>query len=96
MNDRILVVGAGISGLVTAIALQRAARDVVVIERASELREIGAGISLWPNAVNALRRLGVGAAIDFVAGTKRQAPVARLRVSRLAGRTARSVHNEPA
>jgi 2-polyprenyl-6-methoxyphenol hydroxylase-like FAD-dependent oxidoreductase len=64
MNDRTLVVGAGISGLATAIALQRAGRDVVVIERARELREIGAGISLWPNAVNALRRLGVGAAIE--------------------------------
>jgi 2-polyprenyl-6-methoxyphenol hydroxylase-like FAD-dependent oxidoreductase len=73
MNDRILVVGAGISGLVTAIALQRAAREVVVIERAPELREIGAGISLWPNAVNALRRLGVGAAIEAAGAPARDA-----------------------
>jgi 2-polyprenyl-6-methoxyphenol hydroxylase-like FAD-dependent oxidoreductase len=73
MNDRILVVGAGISGLVTAIALQRAGRDVVVIERAPELREVGAGISLWPNAVNALRRLGVGAAIEAAGAPARDA-----------------------
>jgi 2-polyprenyl-6-methoxyphenol hydroxylase-like FAD-dependent oxidoreductase len=73
MNDRILVVGAGISGLATAIALKRAGREVLVIERAAELREIGAGISLWPNAVNALRRLGVGAAIEAAGAPARDA-----------------------
>ena len=64
MSDRAIVVGAGISGLATAIALQRAGREVLVLERAAELWEIGAGISLWPNAVMALRRLGVGAAVE--------------------------------
>jgi 2-polyprenyl-6-methoxyphenol hydroxylase-like FAD-dependent oxidoreductase len=60
MNHRALVVGAGIGGLATAIALKRTGRDVLVVERATELCEIGAGISLWPNAVQALRRLGIG------------------------------------
>jgi 2-polyprenyl-6-methoxyphenol hydroxylase-like FAD-dependent oxidoreductase len=64
MDDRALVIGAGVAGLATAIALQRAGRDVLVLERAPELREIGAGISLWPNAVKALRRLGVGDAVE--------------------------------
>jgi 2-polyprenyl-6-methoxyphenol hydroxylase-like FAD-dependent oxidoreductase len=64
MDDRALVVGAGIGGLATAIALQRGGREVLVLERAPELREIGAGISLWPNAVKALRRLGVGDAVE--------------------------------
>src|SRR3954465_167225 len=64
MDDRALVIGAGIAGLATAIALQRTARDVLVLERAPQLREIGAGISLWPNAVHALRRLGVGEAVE--------------------------------
>jgi 2-polyprenyl-6-methoxyphenol hydroxylase-like FAD-dependent oxidoreductase len=64
MDNRALVVGAGIGGLATAIALQRAGREVLVLERAPELREIGAGISLWPNAVQALRRLGVGDAVE--------------------------------
>jgi 2-polyprenyl-6-methoxyphenol hydroxylase-like FAD-dependent oxidoreductase len=64
MNDRALVVGAGIAGLAAAIALQRSGREVVVLERAPELRGIGAGISLWPNAVNALRRLGIGDAVE--------------------------------
>jgi 2-polyprenyl-6-methoxyphenol hydroxylase-like FAD-dependent oxidoreductase len=64
MDDRALVIGAGIAGLATAIALRRAGRDVLVLERAAQLDEIGAGISLWPNAIKALRRLGVGDAIE--------------------------------
>ena len=64
MDDRALVIGAGIAGLATAIALQRAGRDVLVLERAPQLGEIGAGISLWPNAVKALRRLGIGDAVE--------------------------------
>src|SRR4051812_49609153 len=64
MDDRALVIGAGIAGLATAIALRRAGRDVLVLERAPQLREIGAGVSLWPNAVKALRRLGVGDAVE--------------------------------
>jgi 2-polyprenyl-6-methoxyphenol hydroxylase-like FAD-dependent oxidoreductase len=64
MSDRALVVGAGISGLATAIALRRTGREVLVLERAPELWEIGAGISLWPNAVTALRRLGIGDAVE--------------------------------
>jgi 2-polyprenyl-6-methoxyphenol hydroxylase-like FAD-dependent oxidoreductase len=64
MSDRALVVGAGIAGLATAIALQRSGRDVLVLERAPDLWEVGAGISLWPNAVNALRRLGIGDAVE--------------------------------
>jgi 2-polyprenyl-6-methoxyphenol hydroxylase-like FAD-dependent oxidoreductase len=64
MADRALVVGAGIGGLAAAIALQRSGREVLVLERAPELTEVGAGISLWPNAVNALHRLGIGDAIE--------------------------------
>jgi 2-polyprenyl-6-methoxyphenol hydroxylase-like FAD-dependent oxidoreductase len=64
MDERALVVGAGIAGLATAIGLQRSGRELVVLERAPELWEIGAGISLWPNAVNAFRRLGIDDAVQ--------------------------------
>ncbi len=73
MDDRALVIGAGIAGLATAIALQRTGRDVLVLERAPQLREVGAGISLWPNAVNALRRLGVGDAVEAAGAPARDA-----------------------
>jgi 2-polyprenyl-6-methoxyphenol hydroxylase-like FAD-dependent oxidoreductase len=64
MNDRALVVGGGIGGLALAIGLRRGGRDVLLLEREPELWEVGAGISLWPNAVKALRRLGMGGAIE--------------------------------
>src|SRR5215212_1750301 len=64
MDDRAIVIGAGIGGLATAIALQRTGREVLVLERAPELWDVGAGISLWPNAVRALRRLGIGDAVE--------------------------------
>src|SRR5215212_3208423 len=73
MDDRTLVIGAGIAGLATAIALQRTGRDVLVLERSPQLREIGAGISLWPNAVKALRRLGIGDAVEAAGAPARDA-----------------------
>ena len=54
-----LVAGGGIAGLAAAIAIRKAGHDVAVAERASELREIGAALSLWPNAIAALGHLGL-------------------------------------
>jgi 2-polyprenyl-6-methoxyphenol hydroxylase-like FAD-dependent oxidoreductase len=54
------VVGAGIGGLGTAIALGRAGIDSIVIERAPELHEAGFGLVVATNAVAALRALGLG------------------------------------
>ncbi|MGW5440648.1 FAD-dependent monooxygenase [Nocardia asteroides] len=58
-----IVVGGGIGGLATALGLTRRGWEVRVLERAPELTEVGAGISLWSNALRALDALGVGAAI---------------------------------
>ncbi|MFA9445329.1 FAD-dependent monooxygenase [Egicoccus sp. AB-alg6-2] len=63
----VVVVGAGIGGLTTAIALDRLGLPVEVYERAPALAEVGAGIGLWPNAVRALDRLGVGDAVRSLA-----------------------------
>ncbi|MFD4723279.1 FAD-dependent monooxygenase [Streptomyces sp. NPDC058423] len=53
------VVGGGIGWLAAAIALHRRGWRVEVLERAPEFTEIGAGISLWPNALRALEALGL-------------------------------------
>lgn len=58
-----MIVGGGIGGLAAAISLRRAGVDAVVFERAEELREIGAGITLWANAIKALGRLGMAEAV---------------------------------
>jgi 2-polyprenyl-6-methoxyphenol hydroxylase-like FAD-dependent oxidoreductase len=65
-----MVVGGGIGGLTAAIALGRAGVEAVVFERAEELREIGAGITLWSNAVKALKKLGVYDAIREAGGAE--------------------------
>ena len=54
-----IVVGAGIGGVTAAVALQRCGWQVMVLERAAELGEVGAGISVWPSAVAVLEELGV-------------------------------------
>src|SRR5690349_17498922 len=56
---RVVIVGAGIGGLAAAVALRRVGVESLVIERVPEIQEVGAGLSLWSNAVHALREIGV-------------------------------------
>lgn len=56
----VLVAGGGIGGLAAALALVRQGYEVLVLEQAAELGEIGAGIQLGPNAFAAFDALGVG------------------------------------
>jgi 2-polyprenyl-6-methoxyphenol hydroxylase-like FAD-dependent oxidoreductase len=56
---RVLVCGAGIGGLAAALALAERGIEARVFERAPEVREVGAGITLWANAMKACEVLGV-------------------------------------
>jgi len=60
---RAVVVGGGIGGIAAAVALARAGVDVQVYEQAQQLTEVGAGVSLAPNGLRMLERLGVGEGI---------------------------------
>ncbi|TLS29318.1 hypothetical protein PpBr36_00009 [Pyricularia pennisetigena] len=55
----IVIVGAGLGGLATSIALARRGHSVVVLEQAPKLGEVGAGIQIPPNSGRLLRRWGV-------------------------------------
>jgi len=57
-----IVVGGGIGGLAAAVALSRRGWQVRVLERAPEFTEVGAGISLWSNALRALDAIADGVA----------------------------------
>jgi len=56
---RVAIVGGGLGGLATAAFLHRAGLPAAVYEQARQLREVGAGIMVPPNAARMLRRLGV-------------------------------------
>lgn len=66
-NDRILIAGGGIGGLATAMGLAQKELSSIVLEKASRLGEIGAGIQLGPNAFHAFDYLGVGDAARSMA-----------------------------
>lgn len=59
-GKKIVVVGAGIGGLAAALALHRRGGDVVVLEQAERITEVGAGLQVSPNGVAVLRALGLG------------------------------------
>lgn len=67
MPPPILVIGAGIAGLATAVALQRTGHRVTVLEERTDTSS-GAGISIWPNALAALDQLGLGDAVRASGG----------------------------
>lgn len=56
---RCVIVGAGLGGLSAAIGLRRVGHEVVVLEQAPELGEVGAGIQMAPNASRLLGAWGV-------------------------------------
>ncbi|HET6877478.1 MAG TPA: FAD-dependent monooxygenase [Jatrophihabitans sp.] len=55
-----VIAGAGVGGLAAAVALHRRGVDVTVVERAAAANASGAALSVWPNALRALDRLGIG------------------------------------
>ena len=59
---RVIIVGGGIGGLAAALAVARQNVEVLLLEQAAEIAEIGAGIQLGANAFNALDWLGAGEA----------------------------------
>jgi 3-hydroxybenzoate 6-monooxygenase len=64
---KVLIAGGGIGGLAAALALAQKNIGSLVLEKASQLGEIGAGIQLGPNAFHCFDRLGVGEAARAMA-----------------------------
>jgi 2-polyprenyl-6-methoxyphenol hydroxylase-like FAD-dependent oxidoreductase len=60
---RALIIGGGIGGLSVALALKKIGVEVQVFERAAAIREVGAAIAVWPNALKLCDKLGLGAAV---------------------------------
>lgn len=67
MLEKVLIVGGGIAGLASGLALARARAEVRILERAPELTEVGAGVQLGPNVTGILNAWGLSPAIEKVA-----------------------------
>ena len=68
LDGPVAIIGAGIGGLTAALALQHFGVPVRVFEQAQAFREVGAGVTITPNAMNVLNFLGVGPALAEQAG----------------------------
>jgi salicylate hydroxylase len=86
---RVAIIGGGIGGLTAANALSRAGIEVAVYEAAAELREIGAGVALHPNAMKVLRAIGVEDGVRAVAGRSQWQVLRNWKTGRVIGRTSR-------
>ncbi len=63
---RVAIIGGGIGGLSTAVALRATGAHVQVFEQARQLSEVGAGLGLQPNGRRVLVRLGLGEEINRI------------------------------
>lgn len=68
-NLKVVIIGAGIGGLVAGIALQKSGYTVEIYDKVNELRPAGAGISLWSNGVKVLNWLGLGDEMASIGGS---------------------------
>jgi len=66
-----LVIGAGIGGLSAAVALKRAGITCEVFEAVTEIKPVGAAISVWPNGVKCMNHLGMGEIMETWGGPLR-------------------------
>lgn len=59
MRDRVLIAGGGIGGLATALTLHQIGVPCIVVEAVRDMRPLGVGINMQPNAVRELHDLGI-------------------------------------
>jgi len=64
----IIIIGGGIGGLTTGIALKRFGHQVTIYEQTAQILPVGAAISLWSNGVKCLNYLGLGEALARIGG----------------------------
>ena len=61
---KILIIGGGIGGIATALALLKEGIEPLLLEQAPALTEVGAGLVVAPNAMKALRHIGAAECVE--------------------------------
>ena len=65
-HQRVLIVGGGLGGVSTALALRRRGIDVALFEKGSKFVEVGAGLGVWFNGMRAMDELGLADTLETV------------------------------
>ncbi len=86
MKTQRIIIGGGIGGLATALALRQRGIRADVFEQASTIREVGAGLVLSPNALSVLDQLGLGDAVKVIGW-----PLTSARITEADGRPVQTV-----
>lgn len=84
---RIVICGAGLGGLGAAVALSRTGHEVVVLESAANLSEIGAGIQIPPNSSRILRAYGLADKLAPQVASPRNIAIKRYNTGEELGKT---------
>lgn len=72
---RVVIAGGGIGGLCAAVGLQQRGHEVIVLERAPELRPVGAGLTVQINAMRAFAKLGLAEQVAAAGQVIRRAAI---------------------
>jgi len=70
---RVAIIGGGIGGLCAALSIYHhcgSAVDIDIYEQAPQYKEIGAGVGIGPNAAKLLYKIGIGEAVQRIAGIR--------------------------
>ncbi len=87
---RVAIIGGGIGGTTAGRALAQAGLDVSIYESAPELKEIGAGVALHPNAMRVLQMIGVEGKVRRLAGRSEWSVTRNWRTGRVISRISRA------
>lgn len=66
---KIAIVGAGVAGIAFGILATRQGHQVRLFERGRNVSCMGAGVTLWPNAMFVLQKMGLGEKVQHAGGT---------------------------
>ncbi|EJD42354.1 FAD/NAD(P)-binding domain-containing protein [Auricularia subglabra TFB-10046 SS5] len=83
----VIVVGCGLGGLAAAYGLARAGHNVTIVESASAIAEVGAGIQVSPNVARVLISFGLGEQLARTAVQPEGIVFRRYKTGELLGRT---------
>lgn len=80
-----IIIGGGIAGLSTAVSLEKVGIQCEVYESTPQIREVGAGICMAPNAMQILEKLDLAAKVKSQGHELRKSLLTNQRLQRLSG-----------